>query len=66
MFLNVFFSIIIRGDKTESAVLCTQDKTYDMKEQETSNLLLLVPEMKAGPDLIEEGSTHVVDKSVGT
>ncbi|XP_074640253.1 sister chromatid cohesion protein DCC1-like [Tubulanus polymorphus] len=33
----------IRGEKHEGAVLCTSDKTYNMKEAETSNSLLLLP-----------------------
>ncbi|KAA0703087.1 Sister chromatid cohesion protein DCC1 [Triplophysa tibetana] len=39
-------SLIIRGDKDEHAVLCSDDKTYDMKIADTSNLLLFLPECK--------------------
>ncbi|XP_060099252.1 sister chromatid cohesion protein DCC1 [Heteronotia binoei] len=36
-------SLIIRGDKDEHAVLCSKDKTYDMKVADTSNMLLFIP-----------------------
>ena len=35
------FRVILRGNKSDSAVLCTGDKTYDVKARETSNTLLL-------------------------
>ncbi|XP_023942598.2 sister chromatid cohesion protein DCC1 [Bicyclus anynana] len=37
--------LIFKGDPDENAVLCTSSKTYDIKEAETSNSLLLVPEL---------------------
>ncbi|XP_045762587.1 sister chromatid cohesion protein DCC1 [Maniola jurtina] len=37
--------LIFKGDPDENAVLCTSDKTYDIKEAETSNSLLLVPDL---------------------
>ncbi|XP_046353468.2 sister chromatid cohesion protein DCC1-like isoform X1 [Haliotis rufescens] len=43
--------VVIRGDKDDSAVLCTRDKTYEMKEAETSNSLLILPHLEHGPDL---------------
>lgn len=36
-------SLVIRGDKDERAVLCSEDQTYDLKVADTSNLLLFVP-----------------------
>lgn len=39
------FSVVFKGDKNESAVLCTETKTYDVKEAETSNSILLLPEL---------------------
>nr|XP_046191932.1 sister chromatid cohesion protein DCC1-like isoform X2 [Oncorhynchus gorbuscha] len=38
-----YFRLVIRGDQDERAVLCSEDKTYDLKIADTSNLLLLVP-----------------------
>lgn len=37
--------LILKGDPEENVVLCTNDKTYDVKEAETSNSLLLVPDL---------------------
>ncbi|KAE8599573.1 hypothetical protein XENTR_v10017236 [Xenopus tropicalis] len=42
-------SLVIRGDKSDHAVLCSQDKTYDLKIADTSNLLLFIPGCKT-PD----------------
>ncbi|XP_075985772.1 sister chromatid cohesion protein DCC1 [Anticarsia gemmatalis] len=37
--------LIFKGDPDENVVLCTSNKTYDVKEAETSNSLMLVPEL---------------------
>ncbi|KAM4689432.1 sister chromatid cohesion protein DCC1 [Discoglossus pictus] len=42
-------SLVIRGDKGDHAVLCSKDKTYDLKIADTSNLLLFMPGCKT-PD----------------
>lgn len=34
---------MIRGEKNEHAVICSKDKTYDMKIADTSNMLLFIP-----------------------
>ena len=39
-------SLTIRGDGNDSAVLCSKDKTFDVKEAETSNSLLLVDRIR--------------------
>lgn len=44
-YLIIYFSVVFKGDKKESAVLCTETKTYDVKEAETSNSILLLPEL---------------------
>ncbi|KAG1973922.1 sister chromatid cohesion protein DCC1 [Pimephales promelas] len=49
-------SLVIRGDKDEHAVLCTEEKTYDLKIADTSNLLLFVPGCKT-PDQLPDSST---------
>ncbi|XP_026140198.1 sister chromatid cohesion protein DCC1 [Carassius auratus] len=46
-------SLIIRGDKDEHAVLCSEDKTYDLKIADTSNLLLFLPGCKT-PDQLPD------------
>ncbi|XP_062320845.1 sister chromatid cohesion protein DCC1 [Osmerus eperlanus] len=45
-------SLVIRGDKDERAVLCSEDQTYDLKIADTSNLLLLVPGCKTPEQLV--------------
>ncbi|KAL5006003.1 hypothetical protein ScPMuIL_017161 [Solemya velum] len=47
--------LVIRGDKDEMAVLCTNEKTYEVKEAEISNDLLITPEVLIGKDLDSEG-----------
>ncbi|CAK1543583.1 unnamed protein product [Leptosia nina] len=37
--------LVFKGDPDENVVLCTDNKTYDVKEAETSNSLLLVPDL---------------------
>ncbi|KAJ8315898.1 hypothetical protein KUTeg_006550 [Tegillarca granosa] len=70
---SIFFSedldhepvkVVIRGDKDEGAVLCTGSKTYDIKEAEISNSMLLVPGLVLGTDLENEGEQDVRYKQV--
>ncbi|XP_073446338.1 sister chromatid cohesion protein DCC1 isoform X2 [Dendrobates tinctorius] len=49
--IEVGGSLVIRGDKGDHAVLCSQNKTYDLKIADTSNLLLFIPDGKT-PDLL--------------
>lgn len=62
---SFFFSLVIRGDKDERAVLCSGDKTYDLKIADTSNLLMFVPGCRT-PDQLTDGqnSPHVVHTQV--
>lgn len=58
-------SLIIRGDKDERAVICTEDKTYDLKIADTSNLLLFVPGCKTPDQLTEtQDGSHLVHTRV--
>lgn len=58
-------SLVIRGDKDERAVLCSGDKTYDLKIADTSNLLLFVPECRTPDQLTDRrDGTHVVRTQV--
>ncbi|XP_024428002.2 sister chromatid cohesion protein DCC1 [Desmodus rotundus] len=50
-------SMVIRGDKDEQAVLCSKDKTYDLKVAGTSNMLLVIPGCKT-PDQLKMEETH--------
>ncbi|XP_011566131.3 sister chromatid cohesion protein DCC1 [Plutella xylostella] len=42
--------LVFKGEREENVVLCTETKTYDVKEAETSNSLLLVPELMFATD----------------
>jgi len=41
--INICFRLVIRGSETDSAVLCTANETFEIKEAETSNSLLILP-----------------------
>ncbi|XP_020793073.1 sister chromatid cohesion protein DCC1 [Boleophthalmus pectinirostris] len=58
-------SLVIRGDKDERAVLCSGDKTYDLKIADTSNLLLFVPGCQT-PDQLPNNldSSHLVHTQI--
>lgn len=47
--------IVIKGDDDENAVLCTDTKTYNVVETETSNSLLLSQNVKFKEDLTDGG-----------
>ncbi|XP_020504649.3 sister chromatid cohesion protein DCC1 [Labrus bergylta] len=58
-------SLVIRGDKEERAVLCSGDKTYDLKIADTSNLLLMVPGCRSPDELTDsQESSHVVHRQI--
>ncbi|TSR75302.1 Sister chromatid cohesion protein DCC1 [Bagarius yarrelli] len=50
------YFLTIRGDKDEHAVLCSEDKTYDLKIADTSNLLLFLPGCKTPEQLSDSES----------
>ncbi|NXA40521.1 DCC1 protein, partial [Eudromia elegans] len=50
-------SLVIRGEKDEQAVLCSKDKTYDMKIADTSNMLLCVPGCRTPEQLKADGES---------
>ena len=54
--------LTIRGDETENAVMCSRDKTYDIKEAETSNSLLLVPSIVL-PEAVSKSSSRSLSSS---
>lgn len=65
-FHAVFFrSLVIRGEKDEHAVLCSKDKTYDMKIADTSNMLLFVPGCKTPEELnADQASCNIIHSQV--
>lgn len=54
--------MVFKGDQNESAVLCTESKTYDVKEAETSNSILLLPELKYPDEELNE--TELINRKV--
>uniref|UniRef100_A0AAQ4RT58 Sister chromatid cohesion protein DCC1 n=1 Tax=Gasterosteus aculeatus aculeatus TaxID=481459 RepID=A0AAQ4RT58_GASAC len=58
-------SLVIRGDADERAVLCSGDKTYDLKIADTSNLLLFVPGCRTPDQLTNsQESSHLVHTQI--
>ncbi|XP_059485151.1 sister chromatid cohesion protein DCC1 [Neocloeon triangulifer] len=65
-------SLVIRGDKNDNAVLCTSSKTYDLKDTETSNSLLIMQSLTyhkdikhlQGDDIDRTVEIKIVDKLV--
>ena len=55
----------IRGDKSDYAVLCTDDKTYEVREAETSNTLLLSPDCLL-PEQLNDMDEPITHKQVCT
>jgi sister chromatid cohesion protein DCC1 len=52
------YRVVFKGEQNESAVLCTENKTYDVKEAETSNSILLLPELTfPNEDVVDEQLT---------
>lgn len=59
-----YFRVEIRGDPADSAVLVTDTLTFDLKEAETSNSLLLLPDLSMGPDLPESAENQIINRQV--
>lgn len=55
--------LMIRGDPNESAVICTDSCTYELKEAETSNSLLVLPQLQL-PDDSERGDLKVIPQTI--
>ena len=48
--LALLCSVVIRGQPSDDAVVCTERQTYELKLVETSNTLLLAPSLKTPKD----------------
>ena len=48
--------LTIRGDEAENAVICSNNKTYDIKEAETSNSLLMLDKIVLPKDVDKSSS----------
>ncbi|KFP99206.1 Sister chromatid cohesion protein DCC1, partial [Leptosomus discolor] len=58
-------SLVIRGEKDEQAVLCSKDKTYDMKIADTSNMLLFIPGCKTPEQLkADQASCNIIHSQI--
>ncbi|XP_026249673.2 sister chromatid cohesion protein DCC1 [Urocitellus parryii] len=63
--LEAGHSLVIRGDKDEQAVLCSKDKTYDLKIADTSNMLLFIPGCKTPDQLkMEETQCNIIHTEI--
>ena len=59
------FRVVIRGDKEDNAVLCTKTQTFEIKEGEISNSMLIIPGLELGPSLQATGHPTVKYREVG-
>ena len=41
----VLFRLYVKGGESENIVVCTNDSTFELKEAETSNSLLVMPSL---------------------
>ncbi|KAL3060511.1 hypothetical protein OYC64_014960 [Pagothenia borchgrevinki] len=58
-------SLVIRGDTDEHAVLCTKDRTYDLKIADTSNMLMFVPDCRTPDQLTNsQENSHIVHTQI--
>uniref|UniRef100_A0A8D0L5Y0 Sister chromatid cohesion protein DCC1 n=1 Tax=Sphenodon punctatus TaxID=8508 RepID=A0A8D0L5Y0_SPHPU len=63
--LEAGHSLVIRGDKDEQVVLCSKDKTYDMKIADTSNMLLFIPDCKTPEQLLaDQASCNIIHTQI--
>lgn len=63
----LIFRVVFRGGQSDKAVLCTEENTFEVKEAETSNSLLLLPELKLAEDCqnaVEGSDRPIEDKKV--
>jgi len=56
--------LTIRGEGEDEAVLCTQNKTFDLKAADTSNALLLLPHIQTPKTHDFQCDKHLVDLPV--
>ncbi|KAH9488294.1 Sister chromatid cohesion protein DCC1 [Bulinus truncatus] len=56
--------IEIRGDPNESAILVTENVTYELKEAETSNSMLMLPNLTFGPDSPGDTENEILRREV--
>lgn len=52
-------TVYIKGDKDENAVMCTDEKTYDLNDTETSNSLLLINNLQFSEQIKENPKKQI-------
>jgi len=57
-------SLVIRGDAADAAVLCTSDRTYELREAETSNSLLVLDSLSWPEEMERAAARHVTGRQV--
>lgn len=64
MFWLLPFRVVFRGARTDKAVLCTDENTFEVKEAETSNSLLLLPKLKLAEESqsVDNGSLRSLEE----
>ena len=60
--LQVGQSLVLKGQPDDNVVLCTDDKTYEIKEAETSNSLLILDRLQFPKDISSEDSERNLTK----
>lgn len=55
---------VLRGDPEDGAVFCTKGKTYEVREAETSNSLVLVPQLSFADSLEKSGERKIQNSQV--
>ncbi len=61
MLFIIVKSLFIKGSEDAHVVMCSNTKTFELKEAETSNSLLLMPSLNHGK-LIEATETRTLKK----
>jgi sister chromatid cohesion protein DCC1 len=56
--------LTFRGEEEEGVVLCTKDKTYDVKHAETSNSMLILPQLSFSEEVGKEEERTLQQRSV--
>ncbi|XP_076462802.1 sister chromatid cohesion protein DCC1-like [Babylonia areolata] len=56
--------VTLRGGKDDFVVLCTKNRTFDLKGAELSNSMLLLQHLDYGPDLSDTGPQEMKERDV--
>ena len=58
------FSLFVKGGDNPTVVICSNSATFEMKEAETSNSLLLMPDLKDGAVIQESNGRLLKEQRV--